>query len=68
LLASWFELTDDLNIVTVAEGMEAAGEADACQEIDSRCRAVLFMARQRPPIGEDRPIEALLGIKIAPLA
>jgi EAL domain-containing protein (putative c-di-GMP-specific phosphodiesterase class I) len=48
LLASLFQLTRDLHILTVAEGIETAGEADACREIGFDLAQGFFYGRPAP--------------------
>jgi EAL domain-containing protein (putative c-di-GMP-specific phosphodiesterase class I) len=48
LLASLFQLTRELNILTVAEGVETAGEADACREVGFDLAQGFFYGRPAP--------------------
>jgi EAL domain-containing protein (putative c-di-GMP-specific phosphodiesterase class I) len=48
LLASLVKLTRDLNILTVAEGVETAGEADACREVGFDLAQGFYFGRPAP--------------------
>ena len=48
LLASLLKVTRDLNITSVAEGIETAGEAEACQRAGFELAQGFFFGRPAP--------------------
>ena len=48
LLASLLQLTRDLNILTVAEGIETAGEAETCKELGVDLGQGFYYGRPSP--------------------